>query len=413
MKKIKPRYIITSIGDFYFERLPYINSDKFLTRFINVSYFPTEAKSNPKEKFLFAINIKPVNSMMNSDLYEFANVNHSIDLFKDVSNDLSSIFITKDKYEEKNIKISKDELYIGNLSHNLTYEDLYDFLIRFGQIDFLNMIYDRKNKFLGYAFLKFKSISVNEELLKHSNEFSLKGRRLIISQKVEKIVTLESIEKRCWFCFNNPSIDSDLLLIEQKEFYVAYPKGPIDDFHFLIIPKNHIRSFMELNTDQKNEFERILKIIVNIINDNGLDYLMYEKCLPYKDEAAKHMNINVVGIHKERSFSFLDQLESTFSENRIKYQEYDAKTSISEMTKTKNSFYYFMDAPTGIQFGRSGIRTKIFVEVDPVGYKDYLDYPRIITCNLIDKESRINWKQSDINKEFLVSLKDKMNKYFK
>ena len=125
------------------------------------------------------------------------------------------------------------------------------------------------------------------------------------------------------------------------------------------------------------------------------------------------MNINIIGIHKERSFSFLDQMEAIFKENKINYKEYDSKKQISEMTNSKYPHYYFIDAPTGIQFGRSGIRTKIFVDVDAVGNRDFLDYPRIIICNLIDKESRINWKQSDINKEFLVSLKDKINKYFK
>jgi len=413
LKKIKPRYTITSVGDFYYERIPYINSEKFLSRFINVSYFPSESKTNLKEKFLFAINVKPVNSMISADLFEFSNIDHSNDIFKDIPDDLSSLFIAKNKYADKKIKINKEELYIGNINQNVTYEELYDFLSRFGDVDFLNMIYDRKNRFQGYAFAKFRSIAVNEELLKHSNEYSLKGKRLIISEKVEKIESLESIQNKCWFCYNNPNIDSDLVLTVLNEFYVAYPKGPIDDFHFLVVPKNHIRSFIDLNKDQKNEFDKILKVLVNILTDNGLDYLIYEKCLPFKDEAAKHMNINVIGIHKERSFSFLDQMEAIFTENKINYKEYDSKKQISEMTNSKNPHYYLIDAPTGIQFGRSEIRTKIFVEVDAVGNRDFLDYPRIIICNLIDKESRINWKQSDINKEFLVSLKDKINKYFK
>lgn len=38
VKKVKPRYIITSIDDFYYERTPYLNSEKYLTRYINIAF---------------------------------------------------------------------------------------------------------------------------------------------------------------------------------------------------------------------------------------------------------------------------------------------------------------------------------------------------------------------------------------
>ncbi len=410
MKKIKPRYTITSIDDFFYERTPFINSEKFLSRIVNVSFFPSELKKNLKEKFLYAISIKPINLMQSTELYEFSNTNYSNDPFKDVSENITSLFLIKDKYTDKNVRISKEELYLGNINRSVIYEELFDFLSKFGQLEYLNMVYDNKNRFLGYAFVKYKSLLIHDELLKHSNEYSLNGRRIIISEKVEKIATLESIEKRCWFCFNNPNIDSDLLLKEMGEFYIAYPKGPIDDFHFLVLPKNHIKSFTSLNESQRLEYFKIRDTIIKIIEDNQMDYLIYEKNLPYKDEAARHMIINIVGIPKETSLNFTDQMNETLNYIKVKHREFDLKSDLNKAV-SKEGFYYFMDAPTGIQFGRSGVRVGIIIDVYS-GVKNFIDFPRMIICLLIDKEERTDWKNADVNKEFLVKLKDKIPKYF-
>jgi hypothetical protein len=273
------------------------------------------------------------------------------------------------------------------------------------------MTYDRRNKFLGHAFVKYKLMSLHQSVIKNSNLFSLKGRKVVISEKLEKIVTLEDIEKRCWFCFKNPNLDTDLVLKEKIHFYVAYPKGPIDNFHFLILPKNHIKSFIDLDKTQKEEFIEIIKTLINIINDNKLDHLIYEKNLPYNDEAAKHMVINVVGIKSEFSFNFIEVMKNILNNNKLKFKEFDMKYSLTEMVN-KNSHYYYIDAPTGIQFGRSAKRTKILIDPSNT-HKDFIDYPRMIICSLIDKEERLNWKNADINKEFLVGLKDKTREYFK
>lgn len=414
MKKLNPRYTLTSVDDFYYERHPYINNQKYLSRFINISNFPGEIKTNLKEKFLYALSIKPISTMFESELYDISNIEHTPNPFKDVSNDITSLFLNKTKYTDKKFKISTEEIYVGNLDRNLSYDELYEFLKRFGELDHVNMICDNRNRFLGYAFVKYKNTLLHKDVIKNSNEYSLYGKKVTIGEKLEKQISLEDIESKCWFCYNNPNIESELILKDFTEFYLAYPKGPIDLFHFLILPKKHIGSFLELNNNQKEEFISLLTVITRLINDNNLDYLIYEKNLPYKDSAAKHMIINIVGISKEYSFSFLDEMQSLFNNYKLKYREYDSNKSITELV-SKGSYYHYIDAPTGIQFGRSGVRAKIIIDFqqNDKDKKEFLDYTRMIICNLIDKEERINWKNCEINKEFLSSLRDKLAKYFK
>lgn len=51
--------------------------------------------------------------------------------------------------------------------------------------------------------------------------------------------------------------------MEKKHFYVALPKGPVCDQHFLIIPHKHIGHSLELDPEQEVEF---LDIKANLID---------------------------------------------------------------------------------------------------------------------------------------------------
>ena len=56
-------------------------------------------------------------------------------------------------------------------------------------------------------------------------------------------------DKDCWFCYNNPKIEKELIISkagDKNEFYLAMPKGPVTDEHFLIVPKEHLASSLEL-----------------------------------------------------------------------------------------------------------------------------------------------------------------------
>ena len=68
----------------------------------------------------------------------------------------------------------------------------------------------------------------------------------------------------CWFCYeNNEKLEIKFIIKNFDNFYVAYPKGPIDKYHFLLIPKKHISSFIELNKDEKIEGEMIIQLITD------------------------------------------------------------------------------------------------------------------------------------------------------
>ena len=94
--------------------------------------------------------MKPITEMTNSELYDL-NIDYTPNPFENQPQDLKSVLTNKKVYSDKNLTVNYDEIYIGNLDTYLNYEDLNDFLSRFGQIEYINMQFDKQRgkKFLG------------------------------------------------------------------------------------------------------------------------------------------------------------------------------------------------------------------------------------------------------------------------
>jgi len=80
--------------------------------------------------------------MTNSELYDL-NIEYTQNPFENQPTDLKSALSNKKNYADKNLTVNYDEIYVGNLDNYLRYEDLSDFLVRFGEIDYINMAYDK------------------------------------------------------------------------------------------------------------------------------------------------------------------------------------------------------------------------------------------------------------------------------
>jgi len=69
------------------------------------------------------------------------------------------------------------------------------------------------------------------------------------------------------------------------------PKGPVCDEHFLIIPNRHIAHSLELDNIQEEEYLNLKQDMINLIQSRQLEYLLFERNVPFKFEKAAHMNV--------------------------------------------------------------------------------------------------------------------------
>ena len=130
-------------------------------------------------------------------------------------------------------------------------------------------------------------------------EVALQGRLLKINFKMKRVKVQE--DKDCWFCFDNESIDRDLIVWSESEhFYIALPKGPVCDEHFLIVPKRHIAHSLELTDELEEEFTFLRDFLIDyILNTKRMDYLLFERNSPFKFEKAAHMNIQIIALQSD------------------------------------------------------------------------------------------------------------------
>lgn len=92
--------------------------------------------------------------MFSSELFDITGNEYTGDIFTAVKDDINVSFLPiGDRFSEKNLKVSKDELYVGNLHQTTTYDELNDFLSQFGEVDFVNMISDKVNTI--YIYILF------------------------------------------------------------------------------------------------------------------------------------------------------------------------------------------------------------------------------------------------------------------
>ena len=411
IRKFNPRYIITSVDDFYYERKPFITKHGYLSRYINLSFLNN--KTNLKEKFIYAINTSPIISMDQKVIEAIDNLTstkYSLSPFDDPSlpNSVEEIVSHVEKFNLENIKVIKDELYLCNLDRYLSYEELMDFLSQFGNVISLDMVY-RNKRFTGCASVKYSDIKVHNDLLKKNNYYVLKGRKVGIREKIEKIPSVNEIAKTCWFCYTNPKIEKDLILKTYNNFYLAYPKGPINKMHFLLLPKKHIQSYTELDISMKKEYQEILSSVINFISLNNLSYFIYEKNLPYDNISARHMCINILGVEREVMFSYNENAKDFLEKKKLNAIETYNTNYLDNIEK--GEFYYYINGSIGIKISKEEKRLIYYIKVkEKEG--DFVDYGRWLICYLIEKEDRLNWKKCEIDVNFLNKLKEKLNKYY-
>ena len=74
-------------------------------------------------------------------------------------------------------------IYVGNLSFNVTEEDLNGVFAEFGEVVSANIITDRyTGKSKGFGFIEMPNQSEAETAIKELNESPLKDRNIIVNQ---------------------------------------------------------------------------------------------------------------------------------------------------------------------------------------------------------------------------------------
>ena len=444
---INPRYIISSVDDFFYKNIndTVVNKEGYRSFFYNLGYL--EDKKNKSENYFIAVNYKSINDMKEEEIlslekeqeekigqkftndknlfkyFECYEIKKEKNLIQNYDDYLKICFDDNRLKSIKEIMPISKPLIISNLNYNITENDIKNYFInKYGSIKTIKLLTNKENKFNGKAIIEFNNINSMNELLNNNGKDELNGRILRAAVYIEKDQLIKennnnsaninnmrnnNIEE-CWFCYdNNEKLERKYIISDFNYFYLAYPKGPIDKYHFLIVPKNHISSYVCLNKDEKIECEMIIQLVKDYLYSIDYEYIVFEKNLKYNFSNKLHLLINICGIEN----SYIEKLNN-FTENfLIDEKMNDFIVSFNEKylnLYNQKDEYIYINIPK--IYKQKIIRKIIFIKT-----KEYkIDYPRKLICNLINKEDRLNWKNAiDFGEGNLLEIKKEMSMFFK
>lgn len=446
---MNPRYIISSVDDFFYKNINdiVVNGSGYRTFFYNLGYL--EDKINKSENFFIAINYKSINDMEENEIiflekeqeekigqkfikdknifkyFEFYELNKDKTLIENYNEYLKICFNdNRIKSIKEKIPVVKP-LLISNLNYNTTENEIKNYLInKYGSIKSIKLLTNKENKFNGKAIVEFNNVNSMKEMLNNNGKDKFNERiirpmiyiprdQLTNNSNNNNNLTNNNNSRNnniaeCWFCYDdNEKLERKYIISDFNYFYLAYPKGPIDKYHFLIVPKKHISSYIYLNRDEKIECEMIIQLVKDYLYSKEYDYIVFEKNLKYNFSNTLHMLINVCGVEN----IYIEKL-NIFAENfLIDEKMNDFIVSFNEKyldLYNEKDEYIYINIPK--VYKQKIIRKIIFIKT-----KEYkIDYPRKLICNLINKEERLNWKNTiNLGEEFLYEIRKEMTVFLK
>ncbi|KAF7271867.1 hypothetical protein GWI33_015343 [Rhynchophorus ferrugineus] len=213
--KLKPRYIISGLEGMHYERAPFRcpsltdHDMEIATRFIALARV-----GNPKkDKWLYALNLTPMDKMKISDLLQKTTDETPCPL--NLSELESKVFKTKKKRHAPN-----------------------------GQQYFYDM-----------------------EAPMEDNQKKSKPKR----QKVE------FDQNKCWFCLASPTFEKHLVVSVGDHSYLALAKGGLVKEHFLISPMTHFQSSLACTDDIQKEMEKFKNALHKYFSKDGKVPVFFER----------------------------------------------------------------------------------------------------------------------------------------
>ena len=445
---INPRYVITSIDDFFFKNTSdnIINKNGYRTYFYHLGNL--EEKINSEQQFYVSFEYSSINLMKENEIslmeqeYEkglnlkFIKDDNLFKYYNEYNYDPNkSLMANYDSYLKlcfnemkttKETNIEEKHLFLSNINYDITEQELKEHLIkRYGPIKHLKYLTNKEtNKFNGKAIVQFMNNSSTNDILNNSSKEKFHDRAIkatISTSKFNNITNNNSnlnyteIKKdeankdmninsttnsndnitsntECWFCYvTNKSLDKNFILKEYKYNYLSFSKGPINEYHLLIIPKRHVSFYNELNDEEKKECEIIIKLLSNYFSTKKCNFIIYEKNLKYNFKNSVHLLTNIVGFENSLITKLNDFAEKYFLNEKINhyYVTYNDKYLYLYLNpQPQNDEYIYVNIP----FVFKGNLIRKIVIFNSKDYK--IDYPRKLICLFINKEEGINWRDT-------------------
>lgn len=206
-------------------------------------------------------------------------------------------------------------------------------------------------------------------------------------------------QEKCWFCLSSGDVEKHLIISIGDNFYIALAKGPVNNFHALILPVDHVQSSANLSEEHFQELELFKRALKKFYESKNMCAVFFER--NYK---SSHMQVNAIGIDKDVEW----QIKETFTE---KAEEFSLTfETIPKLMSSKDlperSPYFVVELPNNetlitrqmnrfpINFGRDFLCAETILNAeDRIDWRN-CQLPRSIEEDLV-RTFRVGYKEFD------------------
>lgn len=182
-----------------------------------------------------------------------------------------------------------------------------------------------ENPYLKIDFSKNYDLADNKQYFYNMDGGNEKRGKRDDFQNRKKFKQSMDLEK-CWFCLSSESVEKDLIVSIGNSFYLAAPKGPLNDTHVMILSVNHIQSASLLNDEDFQELDLYKRALRQYYESLGLVTIFYER--NYK---SSHLAINAIGIDKAKEKLISEVFPEKAEEFGLKFEEIARLKDVKEL----------------------------------------------------------------------------------
>lgn len=209
--------------------------------------------------------------------------------------------------------------------------------------------------------------------------------------KRPKIQHIES--EKCWFCLNSENVEKHLVISIGHKFYLALAKGPINDYHILIMSVKHIPNCAALSEEDWKELNEMKSSLKKFYRSLGMAV-----CFTERHYKTSHLQINVIAIEENLEWKIKHSFEDKSEEYDIPFEPIEMITKPGILPDQGPYFVAELPDDTALITRKM----KFFP----------IHLAREIFCNenLLNCDEKIDWKECKLTKDEEIELVNKFKR---
>lgn len=203
-------------------------------------------------------------------------------------------------------------------------------------------------------------------------------------------------QEKCWFCLSSPSVEKHLVISIGENFYLALAKGPLNDYHVLILSVTHIQSVSLLSQEDFDELDRFKEALRNLYKSKGKTAAFFER--NYK---SPHLQVNAVAIDESLEWRMKSTVDDKAEEYNIQLETVPKLMAPTQLPP--QGPYFALEMPDYTTFITRQMK------------QFPLHFGRDIFCaeGLLNCEDKVDWRQCSLDKEQEVETVKRFRAEFK